>query len=348
MKRILLATNPSFWPSVGGSERVLERILLGVKDMFDEVVVFTDSVEKKQNHNSITILPYSSAALLEFAQKHKPTVYFPNMIHSRLTFQNLDKVSPHCKKTIVNIIGGYPPDADLAPRVSHLKKVEKFSDGAVHVDALSTEFFIDRAINPRIKYSFISQGLNFGELEPYKKLVGKSAKPYFLYAHNLWSWKKPEVYIEEIAARVPELDFKIIASDKTGDFIDQTLAHAKKYKNVSASLGLNRGDFLKTLSGATAIVSTSLIEGAQPNIMLEAGYLGVPYLTLCPGQNFGHYPHVEMFYSLEDLRNRIVSGGHGLLKSKQNELERAKAMLSSSQFDWNEIIKEYRNLFWTE
>jgi len=347
-KKILLATNPAFWPSVGGSERVLERILLGVKDMFDEVVVFTESVDKKTKHNGITILPYNPETLLEYAQKYRPAIYFPNMVHSRITFKNIDRISPLCQKTVVNLIGGYPPDAPLAPRVSHLKKVEKHADFAVHVDALSTEFFIDRTINPRVKYAFVSQGLNFDELEPYRKLVGETKNSYFLYAHNLWSWKKPDLYVEEIAARLPELDFKVLANDKTGDFIEQTLAHAKKYKNVSVELGLNRADYLKILAGATALVSTSSIEGAQPNIMLEAGYLGVPYLTLSPGQNYGHYPHVEMYYSLDELRDRIDSGGYGILKDKAGELNRAKAMLSSGRFDWNEIIKEYRGLFWTE
>ncbi len=343
--KLLLATNPAYWPSVGGSERVLESILLGVRKSFKDIVVFTDSTDKELVHNSIRIMPYSSEALQDFARKHTPDVYFPNMIHSRITFKNIEAVSAFSKKTVVNIIGGYAPDSPLEPRIKHLKKLEDFADAAIHVDALSTEYLIDRTINPRVKYRFISQGLDFKELLPFRKYVGKSEKPYFLYAHNLWSWKKPDVFIKEIAAKLPHMNFKILANDKTGDFIEQTVELAKEHPNIEVLLGLNRKDFLKTLAEASGVVSTSSIEGAQPNILLELGFLGVPYFSLCPGQNYGHYPHVEMFYSLEEMRARLTSLNTSVFTEKANELKLATEFFSSSRFDWQEIIEEYRKLF---
>jgi len=261
-----------------------------------------------------------------------------------VTFENIASVSAQSQRTVVNMIGGYSPNTPLELRQSYLKKVERYADVAIHVDPMSTEYFIDKAINPKIDYRFISQGLDFKELTPYRNLVGKSKDPYFLYAHNLWGWKRPDLFVEDLAALTPDLKFEVIASDKTGDRIEQTQKSVAKYKNASIHLGLSRSDFLKKIAGATAIVSTSRVEGAQPNIMLEAGFIGVPYLSLCPGQNFAHYPHVEMFYALEDLRNRLIASYKNLLKEKATDLERAKKFMSSSRFDWDAIIKEYRGV----
>jgi glycosyltransferase involved in cell wall biosynthesis len=338
--KTLLATNPAYWPSIGGSEMVLAKILEGSRDLFDRIVVFAPREnEEIQEHNGIEIRSYSRDALRKFAKQERPELYFPNMVHSSLTYENISKVSRYSRRTVVNMIGGYSPETLLAERAQYLEKVRRFADVAVHVDELSTEYFIDRAIEPGINFTFITQGLDFPELTSHQK---KGDGGYFLYAHNLWHWKCPERFIEEIVAFRPDLEFKIIASSHTGDRIREVTKLAKKHKNLKLHLGLDRSSFLDILSGAIAVVSTSDIEGAQPNILLETGFLGVPYLSLPPGQNFGHYPHVEMFASVEELRERL----HKKLRTeKRAELGMATRHFASSKYRWESVIEEFRSLF---
>jgi glycosyltransferase involved in cell wall biosynthesis len=173
----------------------------------------------------------------------------------------------------------------------------------------------------------------------------KQGKPYFVYAHNLWEWKAPDTFIKEIVAKTPNVDFKIIASDKTGNFIEKIRKMAPGYKNLELLLGLDRENFLKTLYCSSGVVSTSKIEGAQPNILLESGYLGVPYLSLAPGQNYGHYPHVEMLQGLEEMRSRLLEVVNDVYNIKKESLERAQKYFQSDKWHWNNVIKEYIKLF---
>jgi hypothetical protein len=79
--------------------------------------------------------------------------------------------------------------------------------------------------------------------------------------------------------------------------------------------------------------------------MLEAGYLGVPYLSLCPGQNYGHYPHVEMFATAAGLRDRLRQAGRALRESKRAELDRARQFFAHPRWRWESVVAEYRTLF---
>lgn len=342
--KLLLATNVAYWPSVGGSEMVLQRILEGVRPGFDRVAVFVPGAAPGE-HNGIEIFPYSLPALWRFALRHRPDVYFPNMVHSPLTYRNLAVVSRLARRTVVNLIGGYAADAPLALRRRLLRKVEKYADLAIHVDPLGAEYLIDRAVNPHVPYHFITQGLDFAELDPYRGRAGAGAEKYFVFAHNLWTWKGVDVFLEEIVARLPRLSFAILASDRTGDRIDQTREAAARYPNLKLLLGLPRPQFLAALSQASGIISTSRVEGAQPNILLESGYLGVPYLSLCPGQNYGHYPHVEMYPSAAELARRVESAGVELPAEKQESLARALAHFAQDRYRWSTVIREYEKLF---
>src|SRR5262249_13119025 len=143
---------------------------------------------------------------------------------------------------------------------------------------------------------FITQGLDQEELA---RFVAPWPRPeeYFVFAQNLWEWKRPDLFIVEIVKRLPSLKFKIVASDQTGDFIRRTKQLATGATNLEVVLGLDRENFLMQLARSSGVINTSKVEGAQPNVLLEAGFLGVPYFSLCPNQDFSHYPHAEM---LED------------------------------------------------
>lgn len=344
-KKLLLATNPAYWPSTGGSEMVLEKILQGQKQFYERIVVFTRTKDSKSfTHEGVEVVAYNEKSLRTFAKRNKPDVYFPNMAHSDITFNNIKYVSKHSKKTIVNIIGGYPKDTPLAHRSNILSLLQRYSDAAVHVDPISAEYLIDRAINPSVPYVFIPQGLNRNELDQ-ARAKNKDTNPYYVYAHNLWSWKTPDIFINEVVARLPEKKFIIIASKTTGDVIEAVVRLAKKYPNLELKLGLGRSEFLSVLAGADGIISTSQIEGAQPNIMLEAGYLGVPYLSLCPGQNYGHYPHVEMYEDADSIAGRIGTAKMPLKDLKFDDLNQARLVFLANKYNWQNVIGEYTKLF---
>jgi glycosyltransferase involved in cell wall biosynthesis len=322
---------------------VLQRILQGARDDFDRVVVFASSLSEPLMHEGIEARPYTRRALRSFALRERPSVYFPNMVHNAITRSNLGFVSRFSRRTVVNMIGGYPAGTPLGFRRRTLRKVRRHADVAVHVDPCSTEWLIDQAVMPGLPVRFITQGIDHDELDAVRQ--PPDAEPYVVHAHNLWHWKGADVVLRELAARLPALRFKVIASDTTGDAIDEVRRIADPLPNVEMRLGRPREEFLATMAGAQAVVSASTVEGAQPNIMLEAGYLGVPYLSLCPGQNYGHYPHVEMYATIDTLRKRLDEAAGRLRDEKAPELERGRRHLGQDRYRWDDVVEQFRHLF---
>jgi glycosyltransferase involved in cell wall biosynthesis len=342
LKRLLLAHNPAYWPSEGGSERVLEHILEGVRGDFQRVVVFTGTATRALTRNGVEIKPYHPASLMAFAARERPDVYFPNMVHSRFTRLHLPFLARCSALTVLNMVGGYPARTPLWQRAFDLRRARRAADICVYVDPLSTEWLVDRAIEPRLRVQFIPQGLNHAELDDVRTSRGER---YVVHAHNLWSWKTPEILLTHVAPRVPDLRFRLIASANTGDAIAESERLVEAVPNAQIALGLSRRDFLSVIARADAVVSTSSVEGPQPNILLEAGYLGVPYLSLCPGQNYGHYPHVEMFATAGELGDRLRDAGGLLRDGKRHELERARDLFAQPKWRWDSVVAEYRHLF---
>jgi hypothetical protein len=344
MSRLLLASNVGYWPSTGGSEMVVQNILEGVRHDFDRVTIFVPGIHQPFSHNGVEVRPYSWIGMIRFAIKHQPAIYFPNMVHSKITLLTLGPVSLLCGRTVINLVGGYRPDTPRWFRWLALKNVEWFADCAVEVDEKSVEFLTDRATNRKIKYQFISQGLHQKELSQYIVPWPRSAE-YFVFAQNLWDWKRPDLFIHDIASQLPSLQFRIIASDTTGNYISQTRQLAQGAANVEMLLGLDRPEFLRQLAGSSGVINTSKVEGAQPNVLLEAGFLGVPYFSLCPNQDFSHYPHAEMFNDAEALRSRLLQLHGRVHDRKKNQLEQAMQMFGDPKYDWTAVISEFNRLF---
>jgi glycosyltransferase involved in cell wall biosynthesis len=340
--RLLLSHNPVYWPSVGGSERVLQHVLEGVRGDFDRVAMFTTSTVAPFDHNGIEVHPYTAGALRRFAIRERPDVYFPNIIHNRITYKNIAWVSRWSQRTILNVVGGYLPGASLRRRLRMTRLAARHADVLVHVDPLSTEWLVDRTLVRGLPVLFIPQGLDLEEIDEVRSERGEG---YFVYAHNLWRWKQPDVFLRRVVEQAPELNFKMIASAKSGDVIDQTLTTAATLPNVEVLLGLDRVAFLRAIARAAAVISTSAAEGAQPNIMLEAGALGVPYLSLCPGQNFAHYPHVEMFANVDALVDRLRSLGPRIRQEKATALAEARATFSADHYGWDAVVSQFHKLF---
>lgn len=342
--KILLASNVAYWPSVGGSEMVLQKILEASKKDFDRVVVFAHSAKRHELHNGVEIFPFSIFGIILFAIKYRPAVYFPNMAHNKQILLSLMTVPLFCKRTVVNIVGGYPAGT-IWYRWIVLKVLQHFTDVSIHVDPLSAEYLIDRATNNKVNYTFITQGLDFAELNHYKKEVATATVPYYVYAHNLWKWKKPELFITEIVKKNPDIQFKIIASNTTGNMISEITALAQGIPNLELALGLPRAEFLRVLAQSQGVISTSSSEGAQPNIMLEVGFLGIPYFSLSPGQNYAHYPQVEMFVDTYHLSERIRNLSGKVFEQKREALTQAQKLFSQKEYNWDTVIAAINTLF---
>jgi glycosyltransferase involved in cell wall biosynthesis len=104
---------------------------------------------------------------------------------------------------------------------------------------------------------------------------------HFLWANRLVEYKLPERYLE-LAAALPEARFKMImgtTSETPAGLIEQTRAAAAELPNLELLPARPRQELLADMHTATAVVTTSRIEG-MPNTFLEAWARGVPVLSL--------------------------------------------------------------------
>jgi glycosyltransferase involved in cell wall biosynthesis len=104
---------------------------------------------------------------------------------------------------------------------------------------------------------------------------------HFLWANRLVEYKLPERYLE-LAAALPEARFKMImgtTSETPTELIEQTRTAAAELPNLELLPARPREELLTDMHAATAVVTTSRIEG-MPNTFLEAWARGVPVLSL--------------------------------------------------------------------
>jgi glycosyltransferase involved in cell wall biosynthesis len=132
---------------------------------------------------------------------------------------------------------------------------------------------------------------------------------HFLWANRLVPYKLPERYIE-LAAALPEARFKMVlgTTDETPDsLMDQVRHSAAEVPNLELLHACPRQELLQDMLRATALVTTSRVEG-MPNTFLEAWGRGVPVLSL----------HV-------DPDDRIANHGLGTVAGGSMELFTEKA-----------------------
>jgi glycosyltransferase involved in cell wall biosynthesis len=104
---------------------------------------------------------------------------------------------------------------------------------------------------------------------------------YFLWVNRLVHYKLPERYIE-LAAAVPEARFKMVigtTAETPPDLVEAIHAQAEPVPNLELLPARAREDLLRDMDHATAVVTTSRVEG-MPNTFLEAWARGVPVLSL--------------------------------------------------------------------
>lgn len=104
---------------------------------------------------------------------------------------------------------------------------------------------------------------------------------HFLWSDRLVDYKHPERVLD-LAAAVPEASFRLIGVETTEsppELIARVRERAERLPNVELLGILPRERLLAELERATALVTTSEVEG-MPNTFLEAWARGIPVLSL--------------------------------------------------------------------
>jgi glycosyltransferase involved in cell wall biosynthesis len=104
---------------------------------------------------------------------------------------------------------------------------------------------------------------------------------YFLWVNRMVDYKRPELYLE-LAAAVPEARFRMVAPITGGtapELAAAIRARAAELPNVELYDSLPREQLLDQVNSATALVSSSAVEG-MPNTFMEAWARAVPVLSL--------------------------------------------------------------------
>jgi glycosyltransferase involved in cell wall biosynthesis len=102
----------------------------------------------------------------------------------------------------------------------------------------------------------------------------------FLWVGRLVDYKRPLHYVE-LARALPQARFLMIPvqQESGASRLAELEGVAKEIKNLQILEPVPHSDLMKLISGAVAVVNTSVLEG-MPNIFLEAWARGVPALTL--------------------------------------------------------------------
>src|ERR1035438_4585921 len=76
---VFLATNVAYYPSIGGTERILQMVAESVAADFERVIVFSQGGgEKPYFINGVEVRRYSKWGLRLFSMCIRPRIYFPN------------------------------------------------------------------------------------------------------------------------------------------------------------------------------------------------------------------------------------------------------------------------------
>jgi glycosyltransferase involved in cell wall biosynthesis len=103
----------------------------------------------------------------------------------------------------------------------------------------------------------------------------------FLWIGAVTRLKDPLAYVE-LARRVPDASFTMVAVDRSGEdpaFVTAFREQARSRPNLTVRSGLPRREVLALYERAVAVVNTSVAEGF-PNTFLEGWARGVPSLSL--------------------------------------------------------------------
>ncbi|MEW6455190.1 MAG: methyltransferase domain-containing protein [Acidobacteriota bacterium] len=307
-----------------------------------------------KEHNGVKIYEVDNQkSFRNFVRDLNPDIFFCNMIYNPINYQNLDLyASLDCLK-VMNPVGG-PYQLDEKWMASVLQKVGQIFDYYIHVDYTSSDYQRDTRYIPQHKIRIIPQGVHAEEFNdlPDKNILrhkyGISEQDYFICGQNFWEWKN-HVELAELFRDFPRSDIGLVLAGHkdTGDgSLIKIIKAAERDPRIHILLDLPRKDFLGLVKHGIAHCSRSRVEGPQPNIMLECGFMEVPYLTTLAGNRWA-YPHIVVADSSQDFVDRMehLSRDAGL---RQDLGEAGHRFVLKIGATWPQVLKAYQKLFFDE
>lgn len=351
---IMLCTNAAYYPWKGGSEYVLQTIAEYMTKFYDVYVACPKIGRSFNKYNGVKIFEVSSPQIFQqFVWDLQPDVLFCNMIYSPLNIRNLNFYSTlNCFKVMNPVGGTYKLNENYLKTI--LQKVGKIFDIYIHVDFTSTDYLRDTKYIPMRKICIIPQGVHLKELKnlPDKNMLLSKYKvdeeDYFICCQNYWQWKN-HIELIKIFNKLSEQRLGLILGGFSS-FGDGTLEKVKKLiqdnRHIHMLLDLPHEDVMGLMKYSIAHCSRTKVEGPQPNIMLECGFMEVPYLTTSAGQRWvsPQYPHVMVADSEKDFINMMKT------LTANSELRRkigkdGHNYLIKIGATWPEVLQSYEQLF---
>jgi glycosyltransferase involved in cell wall biosynthesis len=353
-KPVMLCTNVAYYPWRGGSEYVLQTIAEHMTMFFDVYVACPKIGRSFKEHNGVKIYEVDDAASFrDFVWDLQPDILFCNMVYNPINTENLDLYEHlDCLKVMNPVGGAYKLDEKWMTSV--LRKVGKIFDIYIHVDYNSTDYQRDTRYIPPEKISIIPQGVHPEEFEdlPDRDTLrhgyGIREQRYFVCGQTFWEWKN-QVELLKLFRDFPRNDVGLVIAGHSS-FGDGSLNSVKKAAKTDPRVhilpDLPRKDFLGLIKHSIAHCSRSKVEGPQPNIMLECGFLEVPYLTTSAGNRWT-YPHVviadppEAFVDV--MKNLSINAG--LCRKLGQDGHRYIMKIGAT---WPQVLRAYQRLFLRE
>jgi glycosyltransferase involved in cell wall biosynthesis len=289
----------------------------------------------------------------EFVRELNPDVLFCNMIYSRLNTQNLNFYADLDCYKVMNPVGGPFGLKEKWLRFV-LRQVGEIFDAFIEVDCESSDYFRDTKFVPPDKMRVIPQGIDpeeFGDLpdkDTLRQRYGIKEDNYFFSGQGFWRWKN-QTELVSIFRDFQANDVALVVSGHS-TFTDGSLAQVREAANGDSRVhilpDMARRDFLAFIKHSIAHCSRSKIEGPQPNVMLECGFLETPYLTTSASSRWReeHYPHILVadepreFLQWLDRLSKDAGIRQGLGQAGHESLLKIGAT-------WPEVLAAYERLF---
>jgi glycosyltransferase involved in cell wall biosynthesis len=333
---------------------VLQTIAEHMTKFFDVYVACPAIGRTFNEHNGVRIFEVNAhSAFREFVRKLSPDILFCNMIYNQINTENLDFYAELDCFKVMNPIGG-PFGLEEKWLRSILRRVGETFDAFVEVDCESSDYLRDTKFVPPQKIRVIPQGVNPEEFNslPDKDMLrhkyGIKEPNYFFSGQGFWKWKNQSELVR-IFRQFQMHDVGLVVSGHSS-FTDGSVAQVRQAAEGDSRIyilpDIPRQDFLGLIKHSIAHCSRSKIEGPQPNIMLESGFLEVPYLTSTAGNRWSeeHYSHIlvaEEPSKYLEMLNRLSTDG-GLRQSVGRAGHQSLLQIGAT---WTEVLRAYEKLF---
>jgi len=373
-KRKIVFINVAYYPTVGGTQRVVQMIAEKCVSYGFDVYVFCLLPKNREIHeyNGVKIFEITTLkSLFKELALLNPDIVYCNIVHNLLTIKiSLYHYFFRPRKNyvlILNSVGGYGKGSIFRAlyqflfsgekkyifpkifRVALLKIINSVFDYYIVMDNKGTDYLFDRKYISKDKIIFIPQGLDFAELDEIKEInfdnirkkYGITSEPYFVCAHNFQVWKNHKELIEFFKENI-DLNLVILGSKTLSHpEVLRSLEKAKNSKNIHIVTDIPRKEFLAIINNSIGHLSFSKVEGHQNNVLIECMYMNKLYITSPATQDYSYFPNVVIFRNHRELL-QIINNLHrynSALDTKGSEY------CIKNKMSWEDVMNKYFELF---